>query len=404
MKKALIIFMILLIPLAYAIMPIPQENIFSQNQYYSVNFDGEGEATVVSKIELQNMNSESMENFQIEIPGEKVRMLYALQEYYTYSEYCAEWGPDKKCVRKEKRRDWPPKYKVINYQIQPTSSSIIYSLQLPIPINSTEKSSIILYYKSEDYVTKTLGVYSFDFETIKHNYDTNLIRVSISVNPELYLKEGSTKTDYRSNFVSFEKAAAAMQDVEIQRFVGSIGYGGYVETTQGLDPLESFHVKGTYSSSRLNLYKYHILGGILSLIILFYLLYFLLFKKLKKASKKNINLKSMVAGIIASIFLMGLWLLTSYFIEFISRNIYYRYTSLVLILSILIVSIISLVFIFGPAIYFIVRHGWVPSAIYAVSLLISLIIFGVIAIFILSLMNQVHPPIYKAVAEIATIS
>src|SRR3989338_1556591 len=57
----------------------PNNFPFENNQYYAVLFDEEGEATVIAKINLQNMQKQEMKNLLLEIPG-NAQILYVIQE------------------------------------------------------------------------------------------------------------------------------------------------------------------------------------------------------------------------------------------------------------------------------------------------------------------------------------
>src|SRR3989344_1122535 len=102
MKKYLMLAILMLIPLAFAqqdiaigrpsIMPIPGGDLtLSQNHFYSVNFDGEGEATVAAKVAIQNTGKELLKEVKLEIPGTSVRLINALQEVQTKKQRCSNW-------------------------------------------------------------------------------------------------------------------------------------------------------------------------------------------------------------------------------------------------------------------------------------------------------------------------
>ena len=63
-----------------------------QNQYYTVVFDGEGEAAVAVKLTFQNTTKDPINSVDIEIPGTTVRLITAVQEI-SRQQPCLRYGP-----------------------------------------------------------------------------------------------------------------------------------------------------------------------------------------------------------------------------------------------------------------------------------------------------------------------
>ncbi len=400
MKIKTILLFLLIIPIAFALVPMPYPET-GINQYYSINFDNEGDASVGAKLEIQNYQQEPIENIQIEIPGNNIRIINIFQEIYQYKEDCINWvkvcdddntNCDLKCENYNKYQTWPPTYKVIDYSVDELSKSGLYELNLPEPIKEGEKATVIIYYKTNNYAEKSLGVWNFNFETIKLNYDTNYVNVGISVNKNLHLKGVKSNIDYIDNAVfSQELKISASEDVS--RFSSYIGSGYYNENAQSLDPMESFRVKGSYSSSSFLLYLKTIL---ISLIIFSASVLGLIygFKKIKNKNKKYV-----LTAIITSFVSISLWILSYFFLRFLNNIIYYPMYPVISFVFVIIVTLLSLFLIFGPAIYFGFKNGIKASVIYSVSFLIAIIVFGIIGIFLLYLLNPYNPPVYRTMLD-----
>ncbi|MDD5133129.1 MAG: hypothetical protein PHD81_02620 [Candidatus Nanoarchaeia archaeon] len=416
--KILNLFLVLLLvlPISLAAEEMAQTKIMAYppyqantglNQYYTVDFDEEGDATVAAKIEIQNFDKEGVSQLQFEIPGTNVRMINLVQEYFLYTEDCSNWqkvcnsmGCLDQCTSYYPRQIWPPQYESINYETDTLSNSVLYRMKLPHKINQSETSSIIVYYKTRSYTQKNLGIFDFNFETIKLNYDTNSVNVGVSVSGDLHLKGTSQNVNY---LPEFERAAQdfSMGKVgEMANVVGYIGQGSYSRNANSLDPMESFSLTGSYAKSWLNLYRFRIFIGLLIAIGLIFGAYYAL-KKLEVFEQKNAK-KCIWSGIASSLALIILWTLTSLFLNLINKYAAYNVQSMIFLMVLLLIGIISLFVMFGPIVYFGLKYGLKEAVIATISFLISLVIFGIIATIILVLLMPSNSgPIYRYAMETA---
>jgi len=404
MKKTLLILISLLLAAsvyAQAVrMPTPIDGTgLGQNQFYSVVFDGEGDSIVAAKLKIQNIGKEPLKELNIEIPGENVRLINIMQEAIRFQKICGAYDPKGNCSYYYNQQVWPPEYYSIEKDTEKLSKSAKVTLNLPVELKEGETGTILLYYKTNSYVEKSLGVFNFDFETIKWIFDTDKIRVAVNVQQDLYLEGVKGKIEYQDNFAVAEKAlVSGVQSQDLQQFSNQIEWQqGIVKEASGLDPYESFHAKGRYAESWLNLNKGRIGIGILITLIILGLLYYFVYRKIKKA-KGNIVLKAIGTGVISGIVSIALWILVSFLLDWIRQFIYYQYSNLLTLLIVLIVGIISLVLIFGPALYFGFKHGFINGIWCLGACLITLMIMGIVAIIIFSLLQQNPVPIY-AMAE-----
>jgi len=292
-----------------------EDNIFCRNQYYSVVFDGEGEAAVNAKLTLENINTEkSVNQIIIEVPGNEVRMIKAIQEMPARQRQCRQWEPvpmpmgyeedlmimPRENINKQCLEWYPyisgPRYYTLKFDKEQLSKSVQFTLNLPEPVLPQEAISILLYYKASGYVQEKTGVSHFNYETLKMPYDIETVRVAINVQEGLYLEGGKAKTDYlpSSTTYSLQNAPLALEGVQdkvASQFSREIQYvPGYTKNTSGLDPLESFVVEGKYATSQFALQKWFIIGVII--IFIFVLSGIVVFvrwdlKKTKALSKKK---------------------------------------------------------------------------------------------------------------------
>jgi len=263
----------------------------SPGDYYQVMFDAEGEATVLALLARMNTGAEQMDKIVVQIPG-RSNIRYVFQEVQTCSQQCvnyqqqcvenevvcSSWNKatstcisweerckryDSVCTQWEERcSEWPKAYAPIKYDADPTmpdsfSHSTRYTFHLSQPIKQTETGTILIYYKSSDYV-HTLINYDFDFETAKGPYDIQYTRVAIATDSELYMRGGQARTDYVPSYSQFESYAmdassgSAKSSEALSSYVSNVRYAqGYIKEKRSLDPWESFHVYGTYTYASL---------------------------------------------------------------------------------------------------------------------------------------------------------
>lgn len=301
---------------------------YNNAQYYDVMFDGEGEATILTNLEIRNIYSYSLEEYKLEIPGNS-RVISIVQET-------------------------PEGYKRLEYRKDHFSASSVYYLKLNKKLNPDETAQILIFYKANGYVKESLDVYKFDFQTIKQDFDIDFTRVVINVNTNLYLKEGKSNIEYTNNFLGYEKTlgASILDASEVKQYSNDIKYKqGYVKTTYNLDPLESFHVNGKYSSSWFNLYKFQIfLWTILAAFLTVLLVKYIKWGNLKNILALKIIFASLAGAISTSI------------IVFFSNN-FMRYNSndlLQLISGIILIILISFSFL-GPSVYMGTKKGFLSG-------------------------------------------
>jgi hypothetical protein len=382
---------------------------YGTNQYYSVVFDGEGEASVIAKLKFMNNGNEPIKNLKLEIPGKSVRVINIVQEGYETKKQCSNWQNtcieyderdgckryEQKCLNWDYYPGWPPVYYTLEGSRDVLSKSVIYDIELEKEVNEQESGAIIIYYKADGYVDKSVGIYDFDFETIKWKFDTQSTRVSINVQEDFYLNGGETKIDYMPfSFMESAKMAGA-ESQEMSDFSRRVEYqSGYVKTASELDPWESFHVKGEYAGSWFWLHKALILGIILvaagvigSAIIL-----------ARRIKFRSVPLKVALSGFATTAGLGILWLLSFLIIKYLAGGMSYHYRDLFALFIVFISVIMSLVILFGPAIYMGTKYGVMAGLFAVVSTVVWLFLIALLIGIFLGVSN---PPVYlmKAAAQ-----
>ncbi|MFH1637844.1 MAG: hypothetical protein ABIB71_05450 [Candidatus Woesearchaeota archaeon] len=423
MKKiiAVIMFLVLMLPLASAIMPAPDNRVIGANQYYSVVFDGEGEAAVALKLELQNIDEGNLSEIRIEIPGEQIRIINIVQEYNDVEKRCVDWeevctdyndDEDKceeytrKCRRWYEEKIYPPKYYAVEYETERLSKSVVYSIALKKEVKTQESATLLLYYKCGDYAKKSLGAFEFDFETIKLQHDSNNIRVAVDVTPELVLKGGEAEVDYRKNLFGAAEAMAAPMDEgvrseSLQQFSNMITWAsGYVKTTSGLDPGESFHVKGDYAKSWLGLHWIGVISTVVVVALIILGLALLYVKKIRKMRKGKNAVTYAGLGVASSGIILALGFIARFLVQMAEQTVDWQTRSLVTILVYLITGLMMMVVFFGPAVYIGAKKGLMAGVWTIASTVCCLFIMVIIVVVLLILFKAGNAsPVYRGVME-----
>ncbi len=388
-------------PASYDPYPYPYSGT---SQYYSVIYDNEQEAAVAAYITVQNPGPGNMTQLTMEIPGNNVRLVNAIQEFREASKYCSNWQDvctslsgdlcesySRKCLSwSTNYYNSNPSYYSLDRSVEQLSFSAKYTVSLEKPVAEGETATLILYYKSSGTASESLGVSRFSFETVKIPYDTQTVRVAVNAQPDVRLKGSTSKVRSLPNFdMAASFASKGIESTELSTLSNSIRYQlGYVKQAYSLDPWESFVVKGSYSSSWLALYWPKLLMWVAigaAAIVAAVLLISFIVRKLREGSR-NILPKMLLAafsGTMLSLFL----LIISLVLLSISRFGYYGWPlSLLLLLFVFLLVFAALL---GPSIYLGIRHGF---AIGMVTFLITIITTIVLVVGLFFLLMLLSPP------------
>jgi hypothetical protein len=399
------------------------------DQYYGVFFDGEGEAYVVLTFDLYNVDEGSIEMMNIEIPGQNLILLNVLQqtndrscieyenvceEYSTVSQTCVQYDYNGNCVRYEQpclkmkqtclryNPGYNNEYKQIDVDPVKLSNSFNLPLRFIDSVDTHESSNFVLVYKADGYAKDSFGAKSFEFETAKLPYMSNNVRVSINAQKGQYLRGGQSSANYLPNTFNRLEATGMMMDREIMASSNSIKYqGGLVKTAQYLDPLESFSVKGLYSSSWLRVNFARIFGIIVLVLVILGVLTFgtkKFFKYVKSTvpktakSEKHKFIVPFMSGLFTVIALTVIWIV-SFFAIALAQNIAYDIGQIFALILILVNVLLTLSLLIGVPIYNGSKFGAVTGFFTMLSILAWIFVF-MIVIFIGIALLSVRRNIY----------
>lgn len=244
-----------------------------------VVFDGEQQATVAGELELAGVAGE-LEAVSMVIPGSNVRFLKAFYRFTSETDQ-----PDAKCdEQKEYTYDQTTQKDVVKRvyytclglleaKTSRAADGLTVTLDLPLPLAIGETATLTFAYKADGYTKPASLVTNFTYATPRLPFDLATVRVRVDVIESLFLKGGTSETDYASEgslvdgiigatLQSFEPKYGASFE---HRYADS---SAFVKTTQNLDPNESFSVSGTYATSWLALSWWQFLLAILGLLAL----------------------------------------------------------------------------------------------------------------------------------------
>ncbi len=300
-------------------------------------------------MEFQNTGQEDLNTIEIEIPGQ-VELLNSLQEVEYEVESEGSW--------QGYYTDY--KYYTLNPEIDQDSDSATLTFELSESIGEQDQAVIILYYKAYGYVEESLGVYDFEFETIKSDVNVEYVRASINVVNNLYLKGVESEIDYIRSYPLMETMSVAdsmegVSNENLKDYSRSIQYQwGQVEEGNALDPNENLIVSGSYSKSQLLLNVWNVVAGIVAvLVIVGLVIYSLTSLNIKKKQKGK---EILISGFISGLSLVLVFGLSSYIINNLWNWVGYELHTMVSAMVFLIALIFSVATLILPPVYLGFRH------------------------------------------------
>jgi hypothetical protein len=233
------------------------QNYWHDSDRYIVEMDGEGDATVLAYISLQNIGTESIKSVTLEIPNERSMIHYITEDGYNVYGYGEMAGG----------------INVIDsYSIQRLSDSVLVKIDLTSPLEQNGRRSLILVYTTPEVAKKDIiERFHINFKTIKDS--SSFVRdvyVSLSPPPDYYLKGFEGKVDYKPSFVLKSLQAGNMESARMGI--------DYIKNAEGkhftnLDPGESAVVTGVYSEYWWTLYYFEIIGTLAIGFVLFFIIH-----------------------------------------------------------------------------------------------------------------------------------
>lgn len=261
--------------------------LFGQNHYYSVVFRGNGEAIVYAKLVIPNPGDTPLSELSFQVPGAVPAEMAIYQ--MTIPAPCTRYAP----MMEDRSYSPCQEYGDVNYndameysgyvngqvhyaKADFTNSGNLYKFTLPEPVEPNKTTAVVVAYAARGYVTNSLGLFKFNFETLKVPSRISSLQVAVDVDSDLVLKGKKSTVNYTvpasatGSATGLSSSKADVASPEFNRAVSSIGsYGAMVKTAKNLSPNESFSVKGEYATSwwRLNLAGFLIAALVVAAII-----------------------------------------------------------------------------------------------------------------------------------------
>lgn len=375
-----------ILPSFLGIASAQSELFFGQNHFYTVIFRGNGEAIVYAKIAITNPNEKQLTEFSFEIP--KVSPTEIVMYQMKLPRECVRHdynSPGHPCL-KWRDPDYTKSYYSYRYQegkteyqkIQFTKSGNLYHFTLPTPVEPYKSTAIVVAYAARGYVKETLGLFKFNFETIKVPSRIERIRVAIDVDSGLLLKGKRSKVNYRVP-TSELAAPQAISSLDLDRVVGKIGsYGPLIREAKNLSPNETFVVRGEYAANWLRLYLNSILLTILIIAAILVGVYFLaeflkrrggqsgqfgsgtrrqVSPKTLQSSISVFNLTNASVGLLSVVLVVGI----TYLLQFLFNSDLFRPLEtdpIFSVVSFITIILLYVLVVFGPAIIVAIKRGW----------------------------------------------
>jgi len=359
-----------------------QQLMFGQYHAYSVIFRGNGETIVYARIAITNPDEKPLTEVNFQVPNVEPTEFSVFQQ--KLARECVKYNynlPENPCIEYTDPdytqnyyygRDGQNEYKKLN----PIKENDSYKVTLTDAIESYKGGAIIVSYAAKGYVKESMGLFKFNFETIKVPVRVQETRVAVEVDSDLILKGQKARVNYETGSAKTTSGTpmASFSSAEMDSVVSNIGtYAELVKEAKNLSPNESFSVKGEYASSWLRLYLASIIWSIIVFAIILAIIIFTL-RFLKNRHDSNVgleekttkskdagnhkvfSLKNILLGLASAAIVIALTLI----VEAVSSSpiLYNFYSPVLSILLAIIVLIVYFLAIFGLAILAAVKQGW----------------------------------------------
>lgn len=374
------------------------ELLLGQNHYYSVVLRGNGEAIIYAKLVINNPEEKPLTGLSFEVPSGKAMEMVIFQQtlsqecvrydYGSSSQKCMEYrDPDYNNYYYQSYHGAKAEYRKINF----AQTGNLYQITLPYPVQPYKQTALIISYSVRGYVQKTLGLYKFNFETLKVPTRIQQAKVAVDVDSDLLLKGKKGQVTYSQDFTKSSTLEAGLaadtSSRSMDRIVSSIGSSGpIIKVAKNLSPEETFIVKGEYAKTWFRLYLRSIATTILFLGVILAGIHFvprywrkrkfpwfgkftaqMPVQKIKKedivqqgqpplgrVSSKLFSATHAGVGLLSVILVIGITLV----IKFIANNLPFYPDELTAIVLVIIIGLMYILAVFGPAILLATKHGW----------------------------------------------
>lgn len=398
--------------------------LFGQKHYYTVVFRGNGEAIVYAKLVVTNTGDQPMTDFSFEMPKATPSELSIFQ--MVLPDNCLQYDNSmaRNCIRRG-GQDYTQTSYYYNGNYSPAQyqqakfdrAGDEYHFRLPIPLEPNQTNAFIIAYAAKGYVSNSLGLMKFNFETFKVTSRIQEVKVSADVDSDLFLKGKRATVNYATSGISAElglsgaTATGLAASPQMDKVVNNIGNSSspIVKEAKNLAPNESLTVKGEYSASKFRLYLGSVIWTIVIVLAIIFGLFFLIrFLKRRRALKATnnvavtptaatskfaeiISFKNVMAGLVSAGGLFGV----SYVLPIITDSMgVYRSDTFTTLLLPVAVLILYVLLIFGPAIFMAIKGGWKAFLVVLVSEFAWFVVLAIIYFVLFQTGIIPHQPSY----------
>src|SRR3989344_112900 len=363
--------------------PVPDPGndlFFGQVHYYNAFFRGNGESVTTAKLVFSNSDetnslTEGMFNsgkaVVSDIVGYQQILPQRCLEYnYETGQTCVRFG-DPDYHSPYYYEEGSTVYKKLTLEKNGNSYKFIF----PEAIKPGSDGAVILSYIASGYVKKSLGSYKFEFETLRVPERVQEVRVAVDVESDYVLKGKRSEVDYASSpeLSSPLPSSGAASSKQLDSIASRIGnYGALVKQTQNLSPNESFIVKGEYAKNAWLLSLKGIFWAVLVILLIIGVIWFI-HRRWKKRQVIDVqaspvqtldtlgilNIWNALTGLVSALLVFGLTLMLRYVTTYLNK---YLYDDLMPVLFMLLILILYVFFLFGPAVFIGFKHGWKSAA------------------------------------------
>ena len=375
-----------------------QENlIFGQKHAYSVYVKSNREAFVFARLVLSNPNetpltkssftlsnakASEMAIYQVVLPQQCVRYDYANDGV------CREYEEPNYEMNNAFLNDSNQQDDIEYYQVSFAESDGKYSFQLPKPVDAYKSTAIVAVYATKDYVQGFWGRYSYDFETLAVEQRVLESEVAVSVETDYALKNADRPVSIYSSGSPRSTSGGVLQEgissmdepsfsnPNIDRLVFQIGYGGELtKEFKNVTPNETEKVSGVFAKNWFGLYVYELLTTLIVAAGISYGVVVLrrrYAKRVVRSARKNSSVHQKaskqkplqvfspaywLASFVSAVMVIGLTFLISALVQSYSFS---RIVSQSILgaLFLIIVCLVYIFAIFGPAVYIAIRNKW----------------------------------------------
>lgn len=392
------------------------ELLFGQTHAYSVVMRGNGEAIVYAKIVVTNDEETPMTEVSFQVPGATPSEMAIYQMRLPMS--CTSYGPTPMnggvapCLQyadpnyTNNYYDYYDNYGRLKGEteyekVKPQVTGDLYKVTLPKPIGAHKSGAIVVAYSAVGYVKNFLGLYSFNFQTLKVPARINSMTVAVDVDSDLFMRGNQASVNYNravsSGSAGLSASDQSFSNREMNTKVSAIGsYGQLNKTAKNLSPNESFSVKGKYAKSWFRLNLFGMAMGVLVFVVIIVGIYFVsrFLQKRKKDHGETVATAEVSAtakrfgglfhdwinltNALVSFGSVALMILMVWIVPKLLRQINYAYDSVLPFVMFLAAALFFVLVILGPGIIIATKRGWRSFVAIILGQFLWLIVFFVV--------------------------